>query len=292
MISVCVDWGSSSFRAFRFDSHANVIDSLETASGIKTVKQGNFEQLLREQLGHWISPGEEVVLSGMITSRNGWIETDYIACPAYVDDILKYGKRLKLADIEIIFLPGVSQITPADVMRGEELQMLGAALRRGSQTFVMPGTHSKWALMHNRAIRKFRTIPTGELFDLIIRHSLMGALAVKEKPDDAVFVQGVEAGNNSPTIISDIFTTRSSVLMNKKTANQAYHWLSGLLIGNEVREAKSLISETSSSVTVIGSAPLCSMYLGAFKFLGINSQIARMIIFKCFIIEPAMTGSG
>jgi len=274
VISVAVDWGSSTFRAYRFDSSGKHIDSINSACGIKFVKGRRFEATLREHIGNWVSPGDTVLLSGMITSRNGWMESDYIACPASLHDIATHGKHLQLTDLKLIFLPGVNQSNPPDVMRGEELQLLGATFAREQKIFVIAGTHSKWALVANGTIDRFRTIPTGELFDLIVRQSLVGALTEEGTENDIAFREGIESGFESTTIISDLFTTRSSVLMGQHSGGAAYHWLSGLLIGNEIREGRNMMPETTLPIVLIGSDRLCEKYSKAFELLGIAAELS------------------
>ena len=274
MISVAVDWGSSSFRAYRFDSKANCIDSVQSDKGIKFVASGHFESVLREQIGQWLCPGDTVLFSGMITSRNGWVESEYLPCPANLACLVEHGRRLSLADMECIFLPGVNQLAPADVMRGEELQILGALEGLGPQHFVIPGTHSKWSLIENGAVQQFRTIPTGELFDLVVNHSLMGALTRSGVFDEAAFARGVEVGHESSTPISDLFTTRSSVLMGLQRDEEAHSWLSGMLIGNEIREGRMMMETIDSTVVLIGDERLCHRYLRAFGVLGMPVELA------------------
>lgn len=274
MISAAVDWGSSSFRAYRFDASGDLVDSLSSELGIKFVPMQNYESVLRDEVGHWFSPGDTVLLSGMISSRSGWMESDYIECPARLHDIVSNSRHLTLPDLDLVFLPGISQSSPPDVMRGEELQLLGAASSDGEKVFVIPGTHSKWALVDDEAVIRFRTIPTGELFDMMIRHSLMGALVEKNDESTASFRYGVESGFSSRNIVSDLFSARSSVLLGQRSGNEAYAWLSGLIIGNEIREGKSEFSQKDRPIITIGPESLCARYLAAFDYLGIQAESA------------------
>ena len=271
MIQIAVDWGSSSFRAYLFDSSCDQIDFYSSATGIKAVSNEDFNTVLSEQIGHWISRGDTILLAGMITSRNGWMESDYIPCPANLNSIVSHLGRLQLPDLELLFLPGVSQSDPPDVMRGEELQLLGAEVKHGEGLYIMPGTHSKWANVERSAVREFRTIPTGEIFDLVVNHSLMGALSVPSSLNETAFVEGVEAGFSSSTVMSDLFSARSSVILGYQTGNRSYSWISGLLIGSEIREGKSMMPFHTRPAKLIGSAELCKKYLIAFRAIGIEA---------------------
>eukprot|EP01037_Dinobryon_pediforme_P028724 gene28724-32101_t len=82
-----IDWGSTGFRAYRFGAGGTVVETRSSVRGIKTVEIGSdreaaFAGVLTAELGDWLAAGPRVVLSGMITSRNGWVETPYIHVPA------------------------------------------------------------------------------------------------------------------------------------------------------------------------------------------------------------------
>jgi len=83
-----VDWGTSNFRAFRFDETGNVIDRRFYPTGILKVQEGKFADTLQAQVGDWIAEGEtRILLCGMVGSRQGWAEAEYLECPVKVDDL-------------------------------------------------------------------------------------------------------------------------------------------------------------------------------------------------------------
>ena len=85
---ICVDWGTSSFRAYRLASDGAILGRRSAARGIMAVKDGDFAGTLRAEIGHWLAEGEtRVLLSGMIGSRQGWVEAPYLPCPAGPDEI-------------------------------------------------------------------------------------------------------------------------------------------------------------------------------------------------------------
>ena len=79
-----VDWGTSSFRAYLINTKGGVLDSINASEGILGIDKYGFESTFERLIGHWLlqHPKLPVVLSGMITSRNGWLETDYVPVPA------------------------------------------------------------------------------------------------------------------------------------------------------------------------------------------------------------------
>ena len=79
MTRIAIDWGSTSFRAYRFDDHGALQDTLALPAGIKTAqnleaaeRSAWFEKTLLDAVGQWLGSGESLLLSGMITSRNGF----------------------------------------------------------------------------------------------------------------------------------------------------------------------------------------------------------------------------
>lgn len=271
MIRAGIDWGSSSFRAYRFNDAGQYQETVSDGPGIKFVDNAGFETVLREKIGDWLTPGDTVLLSGMITSRNGWLESPYIACPANLADIISGGLSHRTSGLNLIFLPGISQVDPPDVMRGEELQLLGSG---AEGICVIPGTHSKWAEVSTGCVHRFRTIPTGELFDLLVNHALIGSLTEQGVWDSNAFTDGVERGFTTATVLSDLFVTRSSVLMQTRNPNTVRCWLSGLLIGSEIREGLCLTSQSAETIVLIGSTRLCEKYREAMEFLSLKTRIA------------------
>ncbi len=285
MIKVAIDWGSTSFRAYLFEGDT-VIEHREANCGITNIAQENrpdaFEAILQTQVGDWLEPDDHLLLCGMITSVHGWIETAYIPCPLDCVSISRNLKRFETAHRILYFIPGVSQTDPhADVMRGEEVQLLG--LSEGlhndvePHTVVMPGTHSKWATLQDGNILNFNTIATGELYKTLLEHTLIGQMAITESWCETTFLNAVAHGYNNSNVISQLFTARSSVLLNLMHHEQVSSYLSGLLIGSEIREGTGMSDLSGSNVTVVGSPTLTKNYLCAMNSLGFQCTRAKPV---------------
>ena len=168
-----IDWGTTSFRAYRIDAAGNVLESREAPAGILAVRDRDFAAVLARETGAWLAaePGVPVVASGMITSRQGWLEVPYRPCPAGSAEIAAALMRHP-ARPDLRFVPGLSFMATdgvPDVMRGEETQILGAlrssvALQSGRHLVCLPGTHTKWVVLEDGVVREFLTSVTGELF--------------------------------------------------------------------------------------------------------------------------------
>ena len=77
-----VDWGTTSFRAFRIATDGTIRDRRTALRGLLNVPDNRFADTLREEIGPWLAAGEDhVLLSGMIGSRQGWKEAPYLPCP-------------------------------------------------------------------------------------------------------------------------------------------------------------------------------------------------------------------
>jgi 2-dehydro-3-deoxygalactonokinase len=273
-----IDWGSSSFRAYLMTREGAILDEVESADGVSTVAPGAFPDTFRCLVGAWLRahPGLPVIASGMVGSRNGWREASYLPCPADPRDIAAKLITADAGDRRVHIAPGVSyedESGQPDVMRGEEIEILGIA-HAGPRLIVLPGSHSKWASVDEGRILRFKTFVTGELFAAIKDHTLAGAFArgAKSKPPGAAFALGVQrgasaaCGESGSGLIGALFGARSLPLMGKLAEDEAGDYLSGLLIGYEIAEARRLFANEAPHVA--GVDALVKRYLAAFGALG------------------------
>lgn len=279
-----VDWGTSSFRACLIDRAGCVLDRLAAPAGILQVPPGGFEARLVELLGAWLAaqPGLPVLLSGMVTSRQGWRELPYLPCPASPERLAAALATLHLADGRPVRLvPGLAARRPdglPDVLRGEETQILGAlAEAPGARTLLLPGTHSKWVSVEAGVVRHFTTFMTGELYAVLKDHSILGRLAGGEAAHAAGFARGVavglaaEAGRGGS--LARLFSARALVLAGELEEAAVASYLSGLLIGSELREAAEL-GDPAAPVLLVGEAGLVARYARALELAGRRHALA------------------
>lgn len=270
-----IDWGTSNNRAYRIDGRGNVLESRSGALGLSAVKDRNFGSALDTLVADWrknASHDIPVLMSGMIGSRNGWAEAAYCACPFGVEDLSRTvipapGRG------GAVFIVGGGSARDAqrhhDVMRGEEVQILGLEDTAGRRLVVAPGTHSKWAVLENGKIREFRTYMTGELFALLKDHSILGWLmpdGTHDILDEKAFLRGVQDAAADPDLLHGLFNVRTQGLFEPESAAGLAPYLSGLLIGNEISGA--IRRFPAKSITVIAGAQLASLYNLALVSLG------------------------
>ncbi len=208
-----------------------------------------------------------MLLAGMVGSNRGWHEAPYVDCPAVVDGLARAVLWIEPDRTGIV--PGVCQRgSHADVMRGEEMQAIGAAsagLVAADALLCHPGTHSKWVSLRDGAIQSFRTLMTGELFSLLKGHSILADRLQGDVVDDASFRASVRSALAGANPISGLFGIRAKALLGENTLDAASS-VSGALIGAELRIA--LSAHPAGPVAVVGGAGLCALYASALAEAG------------------------
>ncbi len=270
-----LDWGTTSCRAYLIGADGKVLDRLADGPGILKVEQGAFGAALDAMIGRWDTL--PVVLSGMIGSRQGWVEAPYARCPAGADDVVKALTTVDHGRRTISLVPGLSTENGGmpDVMRGEETQIFGALALSGQTDglFLLPGTHSKWAYATGGRIASFRTFMTGEVFGALKDHTILGRLMTAGSDPDG-FARGVREGaavGSAGALLNRMFATRTYGLTDTLSGAALSDYLSGLLIGAEVAEAT---RRTKSAVTIIANPALAQRYTDALALLGHESTLA------------------
>lgn len=291
--AIGVDWGTSSFRVYRFGVDGEILEGRKAQAGILVIDDGEFEEAFEELAGDWLdaAPDVPVVLAGMIGSRQGWLETPYLSCPASVDTIADALVPLALKRGRVVHLtPGLSvhgDDGVPDVMRGEEVQILGAIDLLGTTgaTLCLPGTHSKWATVEARQVTRFATHMTGEVFDVLRRHSILGRGIEHAAWDDSAFLAGVARSGASGGFLHHLFGVRAAGLFNDLSPDSAGAFLSGLVIGHEIRAA-----EPSDAVYLIGEDELVELYRRALEALGHSAMAVAQGAAACglFLIADSL----
>jgi 2-dehydro-3-deoxygalactonokinase len=269
---IAADWGTTNFRMFLYDDAGTVIERHTSNIGLKNLGVLSFEQaLLSVMKGAFDRPDLPILLSGMVGSRQGWIEAPYERCPCDLETLARHAVRAPSDKLDVHIVPGLYAETPGtgllNVMRGEETQIFGLlAKERRDGFFVLPGTHSKWALIKDEKVDSFSTHMTGELFQVLKAHSILGLLMKDDQDDDAAFLKGVERGMYNRAFLSVIFSVRTEALFNNIAPESLSAYLSGILIGAEV--VAELERHGQSPVHLIGDGFLIDLYEKALAFAG------------------------
>lgn len=284
---VGLDWGTTSLRAYLMGGDGAILERQASAAGILQVGEAGFEGTFERHVGAWLeaAPNLPVILSGMIGSRQGWVEVPYLTCPAAPDAIAGHLHRLPAArGRALAFVPGllVEGDIP-DVMRGEETELVGAiAEQPTAELFVLPGTHSKWVRVAGGRLEEFATYMTGELFGVLKTHSILGRLIEAGAAfDAAAFARGATIGLDDRKtlggLLHRLFGVRTLPLTGSLPGAGVESYLSGLLIGTEVREALAAAQSERSSggpVMLVGGSELVGRYEVVLQLAGLATARA------------------
>jgi 2-dehydro-3-deoxygalactonokinase len=263
---IAVDWGTTNRRAYLIDGSGQCTNEFEDGKGVLSVAAGAFPDAvseIRQRLGD-----KPLLLAGMVGSNRGWKEAPYVPCPAGLDDL---AAALVWAGEREAIVPGVSYLKNerADVMRGEEVQLLGA-IAGGSLDpdglVCHPGTHNKWATLREGKISEFRTVMTGELFSLLKDHSILSDLLQSPVELNESFRAAARHAITHEALPADLFSVRSRVLLGQARKEDAASYASGLLIGADVRVGLSY--PTGANIAVIGRPELTCLYATAIAEAG------------------------
>ena len=272
---ISLDWGTTSFRAYEVDASGKVVNTTATSEGILNVADGQFEETLERHIGTW-DKTLPIVASGMITSRQGWVECAYAECPAGASDLAKsITRKTTTSGRSVHFITGLHFNSPTithDVIRGEETQVIGS-LGSGATQVVTRGTHCKWINVVGNRISGFATYMTGESFAVYKEHSILGRLMKEAPEDEGAFKRGVEKAFADPAgLLHTLFSVRSLGLFGDLAPESLASYLSGLLIGQEVAHATQG-HDRASKYIVLGSPTQTITCIIALRLAGLNVEV-------------------
>ena len=275
-----VDWGTSSFRLWLMAEDGAVLAERRSEEGMIRVAAGGFGEALERHLAELgVVQTLPAVVCGMAGARQGWREAGYLDTPADVADIIRHATVVDGHPREVRILPGIAQRDAGapDVMRGEETQLLGlVADGIGSGLVCMPGTHSKWVALRGGKVEGFSTYMTGELFDVLSRHSILRA-AVGGTTDistsDPAFLDAAKSAlDGRPAISNELFQLRAGQLLGFAPSAEGAARLSGLLIGSELAGAMARHGPVTE-VLLVASGSLGALYRSILEARGLTVRI-------------------
>jgi 2-dehydro-3-deoxygalactonokinase len=259
------DWGTSRLRLYLCDVSGAVLARTEGEGAAVPDCEGRFAAAV----AHW--DGEHgklpAVLGGMVGSTIGWREVPYLSCPAKADAVAGAALTFQAGGRSIAIVPGLKCIGPTgapDVMRGEEVQILGALrldplLARGRHVFCMPGTHAKWVTVEDGAVTGFQTALSGELFELLRKHSVLARDGGDVDMSSDAFALGLEFARQDADLLYLLFSARSRVVTGTMAKSDAASYLSGLILGKDVAAAMALFG-LSGTVHLVCTPALAALY--------------------------------
>ena len=262
---IAIDWGTSSFRAYRLDGHGGILESRASNQGILNVAPGQFPRVLEEQIRGWQET--PIVMSGMVGSRQGWVEVPYVQCPAGFDEIAAKLRQSKLGkprglDRPWPFVQRRCRRAGRDARRGDA----DPGLRRGRARSACPARTANGCEVKKARIERFSTSMTGEVYAVLRQHSILGRMMEEGTPDAGAFAEGVARSGEAGGLLHHLFGVRTRGLMGELSAAASASYLSGMLIGHELR------SQDAKQVHLLGAPALAALYQQAAAVLGIETR--------------------
>lgn len=264
---IAVDWGTTNRRAYLIGKDGRCTAEMEDDRGVMAIPRGEFAPAvdeIRKRLGD-----APLLLAGMAGSTRGWMDAPYLPCPIGFEELLA---ELVWAEVgRAAIVPGACYLEDdrADIMRGEEVQILGAVaagIVPADCTVCHPGTHNKWVTVRDGRIDRFKTVMTGELFNLLRKGSLLAEQLQSEVEVNDAFRQGVRRGLSADVLTAEIFSVRARALVGGLSPEDSAAFASGILIGADVASGIGSLSEPQ--VFVMGSPKLTALYAAALREAG------------------------
>lgn len=259
---IAVDWGTTNRRAYRIEGGI-VSDTWRDDRGVKAMAGQGYEAevaSIRERLGDL-----PILMAGMVGSTIGWREAPYASLPAGLPAL---AASLLTIDERTAIVPGLSlnDGNRADVMRGEEVQLLGAVaagLAPADALLCQPGTHCKWVRMVRGEVAHFATAMTGELFALLKDHSILAGQLSGEVAPRSAFRAGVRRGVEGD-LATALFGIRAASVLGTLSPEDAPSRASGILIGADVAAQVG----SGDVVHILADPALGALYASAIDTLG------------------------
>ncbi len=285
---ISCDWGTSTFRIrlLRGEAAPALVAERSSAAGVVVFAHGaeaEYRSFLSREISalfagaHLPAEPAPVLLSGMITSSLGWKQPPYAELPFPLDGSAAVIERDRLetpyGGHDLVFVSGVKG--SEEVMRGEECELVGvyahpeAARFAGSSVALLPGTHSKVLEINSAQLTRFRTFLTGELFDVLCRHSILrhsvAGVDADAEPGPS-FEEGIERVARRG-LLGSLFSVRARQLLDGVAPAASHAYLSGLVIGDELTTLLRLYPP-DVPLLMCGNARLARLYRRGLLALG------------------------
>lgn len=253
-----VNWGSTSFRAYRIAADGTLRDERVEHAGISSLDRAGMATTFASAMTGWEGLSARYA-SGMIGSNVGWVETPYVECPIQASALANESIRTAIGGIEVSIIPGLTCRRAdgmPDIMRGEEVEILGALSildgSGGEFLIVLPGTHTKWVRASDGAPVGFFTAMSGELYDRLTKQGLLASVVDGDAVVGEVFSAGVRQGSARRLGLgTELFSVRARVIRGELHRSEAASFLRGLLIGSEFAAASELLGAIEGRRTVL-----------------------------------------
>lgn len=276
---IAVDWGTSNFRALSVRDGL-VVKAVQDSCGVGKCQRDELPGILQQQLLRLDEAYDEqlpVLLCGMIGSNIGIADAGYLDMPLNFSQL--FGKGMELPGIlpnPLTLRPGICDRRVNEICRGEEMQLAGALAHSDASTFAAVGTHSKWLRVERsqQRVTGLQTIMTGELYHLLLNHSVVGKGLPEQVSSPTAFQAGVETAltvvRTEAELVTELFRCRGRYILDALAKEEAAAWLSGLLLGYEIARGH---PGGANTVCFIGSETLLPHYQLACEIMQLRCEL-------------------
>ena len=288
---ISVDWGTSNLRIiFISDPNFQIQGEFFYNHGLKKMNEiweeskdifPNKKNYLLDKLLEYINKTlfehaniKNIIISGMASSSIGIQELDYSTIPFDLFNPKIILKKIEWKEKIISLISGVKKSD--DIMRGEETQVIGITdefINQDNVLIIVPGTHSKHIYCNKGIITDFKTFMTGEIFNSFAENTILSQSIeydnFKEEYEIS-FLNGLDQIKKGFSLINAAFKLRTNDLFKKKSKRDNYHFLSGLLLGEELLK---LDLRKTNKIIVYSNPKLAKIYTTALKHLETKKEI-------------------
>ncbi|MEY2587435.1 MAG: hypothetical protein RLY11_1284 [Bacteroidota bacterium] len=291
---ISVDWGTTSLRASLCSSGGKtILQSVSSDDGALSVHQRFLAQPekgpdamkafylkvlqgLVDQLDLSADQKMPILISGMASSTIGMETIAYAGLPFGLTGNNAVVKQWEVDGQDYFMVSGLA--TEEDLMRGEETQLVGAALltnldHEEEALFIFPGTHAKHVLVKEGKVAGFKTYMTGEVFCQLFSNSILAQSVTPhhdhEGSSKEAFIKGVKEGSNG-NILHQMFKVRTNGMFSRLSKEDNFSYLSGMLIGAELKD---LLSLQKNRIILCGSGEMMQAYELALQCLNMNTAM-------------------
>jgi 2-dehydro-3-deoxygalactonokinase len=271
---IAVDWGTTRLRAWAMAEDGTCRAEAVSDDGMSVLEPDGFEPALLRLIEPWLGSGRMPVLAcGMVGARQGWREAPYVSVPVKPVELTPVPVETQDRRLRVSILPGLSQSSPPDVMRGEEAQVAGflAGVPGFDGILCLPGTHTKWIHLSAGEVVSFQTFMTGELFELLSARSVLRHSVDAAETEPEAFAEAVADTLSRPERLAQrLFSIRAGSLLSGLPPEAARARLSGFLIGAELAAARPYW--LGQEVAVAAVPRLARLYGAALEAQGVATR--------------------
>lgn len=287
-----ISWSTTTFHAYLIASGGSLLEEHAEPSGVLGLERERMSVLVGDVARRWPT-ARSIYASGMIGSKLGWVEAPYAQAPAGSVELAQCAVPATMGDTRVIIVPGIACRRSSDgwpdVMRGEEIEIIGAAGTAGDAVMVIPGTHTKWVRVRGRQVIEFVTSISGEIFDRLAEQGLLASVTEGSGEDSPAFLAGVAASREQKLGLGVLlFGVRAMVVGGELPRSDAASYIRGLLIGSEISDAAAALGGLGDKlITLVGDGSLIGLYRRALELVAtesarVTSQDARITGFLSF----------